>query len=84
MLPAYKTTENIETVYTFSEWEKIYNKTKQKEKEEKVYFLKQKLLGVIMAVVGIVTPFILGDATVSIVALPVGAVLLFTKEKVML
>jgi hypothetical protein len=45
--------------------------------------MKQRLSGVIMAVIGIITPFVLdGDATVSLVALPLGIFLLLTREKV--
>ena len=84
MLPAYKT-EAIETVYTFSEWEKIYNKRKAQRKVEKIYYIRQKLSGLTMATIGIFTPFLLdGDATVSLIALPLGLFLIFTKEKVMM
>lgn len=38
-----------------------------------------------MAAVGIITPILLnGDATFSLIALPLGIWLLFTKEKVMM
>ena len=38
-----------------------------------------------MAAVGIIAPFFLdGDATISLIALPLGLYLLFTKEKVMM
>ena len=38
-----------------------------------------------MAAIGIITPVLLdGDATFSLIALPVGIYLIFTKEKVMM
>lgn len=57
---------------------------KARKRAEKIYYIKQKLSGLTMAAVGIITPILLdGDATFSLVALPVGIYLLFTKEKVM-
>ena len=78
-------TETIETVMTYSEWEKIYTQNARKRKAETIYYIKQKLSGLTLAVVGIITPFICdGDATFSLIALPLGIWLLFTKEKVMM
>ena len=78
-------TETIETVMTYSEWEKIHTQEELKHKAEREYYIKQKLSGLTMAAVGIVIPILLaGDATFSLFALPVGIWLLFTKEKVML
>lgn len=80
--------EAIETVYTYEEWLKEYNrletKRKIRQRTEHLYYLKQKLSGVIMATIGIVTPFVCdGDATFSLFALPLGVFLLLTREKVM-
>ena len=80
--------EAIETVYTYEEWLKEYNRQETKrrirQRAEHLYYIKQRLAGVIMAAIGIVTPFILdGDATFSLVALPLGIFLLLTREKVM-
>lgn len=78
-------TETIETVMTYSQWERIHKQKARKRKAERIYYIKQKLSGLTMAAVGIITPFILdGDATFSLFALPVGIWLLFTKEKVMM
>ncbi len=58
---------------------------KARKRAEKIYYIKQKLSGLTMAAVGIVMPILLdGDGTFSIIALPLGIWLLFTKEKVML
>ena len=78
-------TEAIETVMTYSEWERIYTQKARKRKAERAYYIKQKLSGLTMAAVGIITPILLdGDATFSLFALPVGIWLLFIKEKVMM
>ena len=58
---------------------------KARRKAERIYYIKQKLSGLTMAAIGIFTPFLLdGDATISLIALPLGLYLLFTKEKVMM
>lgn len=80
--------EVIETVYTYEEWLKEYNRRETKrrirQRTERLYYMKQRISGAIMAAVGIVAPFLLdGDATASLFALPFGIFLLLTKEKVM-
>ena len=80
--------EAIETVYTYEEWLKEYNrreaKRRIKQKTEHLYYMKQRLSGVMMAAIGIITPFLLdGDVTFSLVALPLGIFLLLAREKVM-
>ena len=78
-------TETIETVMTYSEWERIHAQKQRKRKAERTYYIKQKLSGLTMATIGIITPILLnGDCTFSLFALPVGIWLLFTKEKVMM
>lgn len=80
--------EAIETVYTYEEWLKEYNrleaKRRIKQKTEHLYYMKQRLSGIMMAAIGIIMPFLLdGDATFSLVALPLGIFLLLAREKVM-
>ena len=78
-------TETINETMTYSQWEKIHTQNAQKRKAEHTYYIKQKLSGLAMAAVGIITPILLdGDATFSLIALPLGIWLLFTKEKVMM
>lgn len=90
MLPAYNNrSEAIETVYTYEEWLKEYNKRETKrrirQRTERLYYMKQRFSGLVMAATGIIAPFILdGDATVLLFALPLGIFLLLTKEKVMM
>ena len=78
----------IETVYTYEEWLKEYNRQETKrrirQRTEHLYYMKQRLSGAIMAAIGIVTPFVLdGDVTFSLIVLPLGIFLLLTREKVM-
>lgn len=89
MLPVYNNgSEAIETVYTYKEWLKEYNrretKRRIKQRTEYLYYIKQRLSGLVMAATGIIVPFVLeGDATFSLFVLPLGIFLLLTKEKVM-
>lgn len=81
--------EVVETVYTYDEWLKEYNrretKRRTRQRTEHLYYMKQRISGAIMAVIGIVTPFLLdGDATFSLFALPLGIFLMLTREKVMM
>ena len=90
MLPAYNNgSEAIETVYTYDEWLKEYHRRETKrrirQRTEHLYYIKQRLSGLVIAVIGIVTPLLLdGDATVSLFALPLGTFLMLTEEKVMI
>lgn len=88
MLPVYSIgSEAIETVYTYEEWFKEYNRRETqrriRQRTERLYYIKQRLSGAIMATMGIVTPFILQDVTFSLFAFPLGIFLLMTKERVM-
>lgn len=58
---------------------------KARKRVEAIYYIKQKLSGVVFAAIGIITPILFGgDATFSLIALPLGIWLIFTKEKVMM
>ena len=49
-----------------------------------MYYLKQKLCGLILVIIGVITPLICdGDATVSLLLIPLGLYLIFTKNKIM-
>ena len=80
--------EAIETVYTYEEWLKEYNRRETKrrirQRTEHPYYIKQRFSGAVMITIGIITPILLdGDATFSLVALPLGIFLMMTREKVM-
>ncbi len=89
MSPVYNNgSEAIETVYTYEEWLKEYNRREKQRKirqrTEHLYYIRQRLSGLFVAAIGIIAPFILdGDITVSLLALPLGIFLLLTKERVM-
>ena len=86
----------MEKLYTLEEAKKIIEEEnrqkavkraerKARKRAETIYYIKQKLSGLTMATIGIITPILLdGDCTFSLFALPVGIWLLFTKEKVMM
>ena len=58
---------------------------KAQKRKETTYYIKQKISGLAMVAIGIITPILLnGDATFSLFALPLGIYLLLTKEKVMI
>ena len=79
-------TEGIETVYTYDEWLKEYNRQETKrrirQRAEHLYYMKQRLSGLAIVFIGMVMPFVDGDATFSLLALPFGIFLMLTNEKV--
>ena len=52
--------EAIETVYTYEEWPKEYNRRKTKrsirQRTEHLYYMKQRLSGVIIPIAAIIAP----------------------------
>lgn len=59
--------------------------TKKNKNSRTVYFIKQRLCGAAMFVIGIICPIILdGDATFSLFAVPMGIGLLLTNQQVMM
>ena len=83
----YYTLEQARQIISEENRQKAIRRTEQKarKKAETIYYIKQKLSGLTLAAVGIITPILLdGDATFSLIALPLGIWLLFTKQKVMM
>lgn len=61
----------------------IDSKGMKSKREERSYFLKQRLIGGVFTLLGLICPVLMsGDATISLVIIPLGLCLLFTKEKV--
>lgn len=83
MMATYRISSD--TSMTFSEWERLHNIEKQKRRDVRLYYIKQRTCGFISLVLGVIAPFCCdGDATVSVVALlPLGLYLMFTKKKIM-
>ena len=73
-----------EQTYTLREAKRIINAERQAKREALLYYAKQKLLGVVAIGVSIASPLLIQDATISVIMLPLGLYLLFTKEKVIM
>ena len=74
-----------EETYTLREAKRIINAEHQAKRELLLYKAKQKMLGILAIGVSIASPLLLdGDATISVIMLPLGLYLLFTKEKVIM
>ena len=74
-----------EETYTLAEAKRIINAERKAKRESLLYKAKQKLLGLLGIGISIVSPLLLdGDATISVIMLPLGLYLLFTKEKVIM
>lgn len=73
-----------EETYTLAEAKRIINAERQTKRETLLYKAKQKLLGVVAIGVSIASPLLIQDATISVIMLPLGLYLLFTKEKVII
>ena len=72
-----------EETYTLAEAKRIINAERQAKRKSLLYKAKQKFIGLIAIAVSIASPILLdGDATISIIMLPLGIYMLFTKEKV--
>ena len=74
-----------EETYTLSEAKRIINAERQAKREKILYYAKQKLLGILAIGVSIASPILLDrDATISLIMLPLGIYMLFTKKKVVM
>ena len=73
-----------EETYTLREAKRIINAERKAKRESLLYKAKQKLLGVVAIGVSIASPLLIQDATISVIMLPLGLYLLFTKEKVIM
>ena len=71
-----------EETYTLLEAKQIINAERQAKRGLLLYKAKQKLLGVLAITASIASPLLLdGDATISLIMLPLGVYMLFTKER---
>ena len=74
-----------EETYTLREAKRIINAERKAKKASLLYKAKQKFIGLIGIGISIASPLLLdGDATISVIMLPLGLYLLFTKEKVIM
>ena len=56
---------------------------KIRQRTKYIYYMKQRLSGIVIAAIGIITYLPERDITVSLFTLPLGIFLLLTKERVM-
>lgn len=90
MMANYKTYcgYDTEALYTLEDAETIVHQMDRiqinSKKRKVIYFIKQKICGAVMFGIGIVCPILFnGDATFSLLAVPLGIFLLVTKQQVM-
>lgn len=60
-----------------------YRQYKEKQKQRKAFFIKQKACGILLVAIAAAAPFLIGDGTASLLFLPLGLYLTFTKQKIM-
>ena len=78
-----KENNKIERYYTLEQAKEIIKGEKINRMKILKEKAKQKAIGLLLIALGIVTPFILnGDATASMVAIPLGVAIITTKDKV--
>lgn len=90
MMANYKTYGgyDTETLYTLEDAEKVlkrrYKVIINTKRRTAIYFLKQRLCGLLLIIIGIICPIVCdGDATFSLLAVPLGIFLLVTQHRVM-
>ena len=60
-----------------------YSQYKEKQKQRKAFFIKQKACGILLVAIAAAAPSLIGDGTASLIFLPLGLYLTFTKQKIM-
>ena len=74
-----------EETYALREAKRIINAERKTKRESLLYKAKQKIVGLLAIGISIASPLLLdGDATISLIMLPLGIYALFTKEKVVM
>ena len=74
-----------EQKYTLEDAKRIIEAEQKEKREIFLYKAKQKFIGMLAIGISIASPLLLdGDATISVIMLPLGLYLLFTKEKVVM
>ena len=74
-----------EQKYTLEDAKRIIEAEQKEKRESLLYYAKQKFIGMLAIGISIASPLLLdGDATISVIMLPLGLYLLFTKEKVIM
>lgn len=72
-----------EETYTIKEAKRIIARERQEKREMLLQKVQQKLLGILAIGISIASPLLLdGDATISLLMLPLGIYTLFTRENI--
>lgn len=78
-----KENNKIERYYTLEQAKEILRNERINRIKKLKGKVKQKAVGLFLIALGIVIPFILnGDATASVIAIPLGVAIVVTKDKV--
>ena len=78
-------TQTLGYINATTETEQTAHTAADNHRKEKVYYLKQKLLGVVLIALGAVSvPVSEGDGTAFVMMLFIGLVLITTKDKVLM
>lgn len=75
---------NVITFYTLDEAREIIKKQENREKQIRKYYIKQKIIGLILILVAIIAVVIEKDITLMFFFIPFGILLIFTKKKVII
>lgn len=81
----YYTLEQAREIIAAENRQKAIRRAKRKARKraERIYYIKQKLMGLVAVGASVASPLLLdGDATISVLMLPLGIFLMVTKEKV--
>ena len=74
----------IETVMTYEEWQREYSRKQRYKKIEKIYYAKQKIVGLTLIITGIASIILFKDATIGIGIIPMGSLLILTRERMVM
>ncbi|MDO4292189.1 MAG: hypothetical protein Q4C65_03050 [Eubacteriales bacterium] len=63
-------------------WQQARRQRERERQARRWYFLKQRALGVVMLILTVLAVWILeGDATIALITVPLGLVLIFSRQK---
>ena len=74
----------IETVMTYDEWQREYSRKQRCKKREKIYYAKQKIAGLALIITGVASIILFKDATIGIGVIPMGSLLILTRERMVM
>jgi hypothetical protein len=78
----YTDTTSKEAVADFMERQRHRRERERRRQQRRWYFIKQRLLGVFLLLLTAVSVYMLGDATIAFITVPLALLMLFSKEMV--